>query len=136
MINTVGGDVTDIVPPCDAMMARTLESPRPVPWCFVVKRGSNIFCIFSSAMPSPESSNSKIRWFVLFMTRMTMLPSPSPMASTEFDKILLNATDNRILSAIKGKSFSGNVTTIFFVLSCDKIGVTCPYDPGNKEIIF
>src|SRR4030095_16953377 len=62
-INTVGGDCTDIVPPCDAMMARTLESPRPVPWCFVVKRGSNIFCIFSSAMPSPESSNSKTRWF-------------------------------------------------------------------------
>ena len=87
MINTVGGDVTDIVPPCDAMMARTLESPRPVPWGFVVKRGSNIFFMFSSAIPSPESSNSKTRLFVLFMARMTMLPSPSPMASTEFDNI-------------------------------------------------
>jgi hypothetical protein len=96
------------------MMARTLESPRPVPWGFVVKRGSNIFFMFSSAIPSPESSNSKTRLFVPFMARMTMLPSPSPMASTEFDNILLNATANCILSAIKDKSFAGNVTAIFF----------------------
>jgi hypothetical protein len=96
------------------MMARTLESPRPVPWGFVVKSGSNIFCMLSSDMPVPESSNSKTRWVFSCMARMTMLPAPVPMASTALDKILLKATANCMRSAIKEQSFAGNVIAICF----------------------
>ena len=36
-------------------MVRAMESPIPMPCCFVVKKGSNTSAIFSTGMPGPES---------------------------------------------------------------------------------
>ena len=47
ILKTVGGDVTEIIPPCDSTIDFTLDKPSPVPDCFVVNNGSNNFLIFS-----------------------------------------------------------------------------------------
>ncbi len=76
------------------MIDFTLANPSPVPCCFVVNNGSNIFSMFSFGMPSPESSNSMIRLFFSLFARMIMLPPFLPIASTEFDNRFPNAASN------------------------------------------
>ena len=42
ILKIVGGEVTEIIPPCDSIIDLTLASPSPVPCCFVVNSGSKI----------------------------------------------------------------------------------------------
>jgi hypothetical protein len=37
------------------MMVRAMESPIPMPWSLVVKKGSNAWASLSGGMPGPES---------------------------------------------------------------------------------
>ena len=52
--------VAQSFPRCAAMMVRQTERPRPIPFAFVVKKGSKICSIFSSGMPSPRSVTDTI----------------------------------------------------------------------------
>ena len=47
--------MAEISPSCCSIICLTLASPSPVPLCFVVIRGSNIFSIGLIVIPEPES---------------------------------------------------------------------------------
>ena len=50
--------LAEIIPPCCSTIFLQIANPRPVPLCFVVNNGSNIFSISASEIPGPESSTS------------------------------------------------------------------------------
>jgi len=63
-----------ISPPCCSMIFLQLAKPNPVPFCLVVKRGSNILDISSSEIPFPESINFKIATLSFSEISIEILP--------------------------------------------------------------
>src|SRR5574337_603159 len=55
MKNVVGLFFTQISPPWLFMIVWQLANPKPVPRCFVVNNGSNIFDMYFSGIPGPVS---------------------------------------------------------------------------------
>ena len=63
-----------ILPLCDSMIVWQLDNPSPVPFCFVVNRGLNIFSRFSSGTPFPESEISITVLSLIFLPEITISP--------------------------------------------------------------
>ena len=60
ILNVVGLELTDMLPPCCSTILLQIDKPRPVPTDFVVNNGSKIFGISESLIPGPSSSISII----------------------------------------------------------------------------
>src|SRR5437870_6121832 len=57
-VPTFGALLTSIRPSCASTILRTMGSPRPDPFTFVVKNGSKILSVASAGTPGPSSMTS------------------------------------------------------------------------------
>ena len=80
----------EIVPPWASTMRLQIESPRPIPWGLVVKRGNQIFVMTSFGIPAPVSE--KLTATLSFtLVLFTVSTPPLGIASKAFSTILEKA---------------------------------------------